>query len=831
MKPSIRGLLALVLMGAALAGAADTDKPKTAPPPAPRWFKSVDQGGDLKGYLTPEGVKLEVVADFPVVTNPVGMTFGEDGSLYVIEWRPDPKPIGEEVFTIVYKDGSLHTFTRVKKSVKDVVKVLRDTKGKGVYDQSEVILEDELPSSILVNDGWLYLSGRGSVRRYKLADLTAKGEGEAKEAKPETVALGFGGRGHGQVSGMALGPGGWLYITAGEGDHVVQGSDGSRATVLGSGAIFRCRPDGSRIEVYSIGYHNPYREVAFDASGNMFHADNAWKNPTASAGARLLHIVEDGDYGIRAKPLTPPPAPEKKKAEEGAKAEKEAKVESEAAMPAEPIGKLPAMLDLGRAAAAGLLCYNDTRFPEKYRGLLYFPDVVNQRVGAYRADPRGATFEVAIGFDLLKSEDPLFRPCQAITGPDGAIYVCDWRTDSTGSAKYAGDGKHGRIYRLRWSGTEGEAELPLRGMDSWAKIVKLGDAELLAALGREEQSDRQVASREAARRGAKLRPALIRMVVWPYLDEKQLDEGMGKELVKEEPNARARLAALSALEMIWDDSVREALLKIVRDPEPPVRRLAFEALGRNCKPGDRDVTEALLQQLEDRDPGARHALFLALGRVGAGDAADGLVNSFKVDEGRDPVLLDGMLRGIERAGRPGIAKLVALAESGDEKDHDRVLDVFIALRTRPAAEAIPGLLKYPHLTARQRVDLLRSFGDYRLAPPLSAEPVIDYLTANADAPTSVKVAGLEVLAGSPVLGTEKGQKLLTKLFEADDAALRKGGIAALGSRASGARVVAELLLSRKLPAELREPIAEALQKHADKDKEAKRLLEEVKKGG
>ena len=53
----------------------------------------VDQGDfdrSLKGYFLPEGFKLEVVIDAPDTVNPVGMTFGPDGTLYLMEWRPDP---------------------------------------------------------------------------------------------------------------------------------------------------------------------------------------------------------------------------------------------------------------------------------------------------------------------------------------------------------------------------------------------------------------------------------------------------------------------------------------------------------------------------------------------------------------------------------------------------------------------------------------------------------------------------------------------------------------------------------------------------------------------
>ena len=76
-----------------------------------------------------------------------------------------------------------------------------------------------------------------------------------------------------------------------------------------------------------------------------------------------------------------------------------------------------------------------------------------------------------------------------VLGPDGAMYVCDWRTNSGGMAA-AGDGKHGRIYRVTWAGTAEVAALPLRSMDSWAKVQRLTDEELIKVLASEEFSDR-----------------------------------------------------------------------------------------------------------------------------------------------------------------------------------------------------------------------------------------------------------------------------------------------------------------------------------------------------
>src|SRR5207248_1801847 len=117
--------------------------------PAPKGLRIVDQGDTeprLKGYKTPEGFKVEIVAEAPVVVHPIALTFAADGTPFVLERRPpgpnDPVREVEETFT--YKDGSKRKVVVPKKSTLDVVKALRDTQGKGVFDEAKVVHEDEL---------------------------------------------------------------------------------------------------------------------------------------------------------------------------------------------------------------------------------------------------------------------------------------------------------------------------------------------------------------------------------------------------------------------------------------------------------------------------------------------------------------------------------------------------------------------------------------------------------------------------------------------------------------------------------------------------------------
>ncbi|MGE3806288.1 MAG: PVC-type heme-binding CxxCH protein, partial [Gemmataceae bacterium] len=793
--------------------------------------------------------------------------------------------------TFTYKDGSKRSVATMRKGIKDVVKALYDTRGEGKYDMASVVLEDELPSSILLHDGWIYLTGRGTVRRYKQSKTN--GPYDIKEV----IAQGFCGYHHHQVSGLTLGNDGMLYITSGDDDNYVEGSDGSRATVLRTGAVFRCRPDGSKMEVFSRGYRNPYRDVAFDKYFNMFHVDNDNEDGSKFMGCRLMHVAEGADFGWRLR--------------EGARCCQPDFVRG--AVYGELPGKLAPMLKTGRGAPAGLLVYNDTYFPEPMRGLLYYPDVYRKNIRAYQIAPRGTTFEVIEEFELLKSNDPLFRPCQAVLGPDGAIYVVDWRTDSGGAGQLSGDGKHGRIYRLSWAGTDDMKAIALRPMNSWEKVIRSSDEELLKLLASENLSDRQKAQGELVHRGDRNWIKLL------YLF-----------LAADQP-VRARIAALGALHAFWNEDVEEGVVSVLRDQSPTVRRLAVEALALHAKPGERKIADVIVRYLEDPEPTVRRAMFLALGKINAPGTEDVLGNLFKTEDMKDLYLWDGLLRGIERLGKPGIEKLITLAESGEDKIHTRVVDAFLALRTRPAAEAIPRLLAYPHLDIQQRADLLHSYSNYQLDPPISTEPILDYLIKNPKEPARVKLAGLEAVNPRDLEKPEAAKKIeqivLTlldeptsearmgalaivdqarikgaaprvaelladpervlaerivaaralralqspkslevlkglvdtkgldatlrletfrtlaavdpgvaaqfaeKLLADNDADMQKEAVLVLGSKPEGAKLIAERFLQKKLPRTLLPQVADSLRVHAAKNPDMGKLLTEVMKGG
>jgi putative membrane-bound dehydrogenase-like protein len=693
--------------------------------------------------------------------------------------------------SIKYKDGSTRRIATLIKKKKDIIKVLASSKSDGVFDKARVVFEDDSITGILPHDGWLYLAGRGTVRRCKQSKL------DGAYDRTEMIAQGFGGHLSGQVSGLTIGPDGWLYITAGAGDHHVEGSDGSRATVLRTGAIFRCRPDGSRLQTIAIGFCNPNGNAAFDLGGNLFHLDEGFPEKGKFAGCRLMHVPDRADLGWRLAP--------------GSHSQPDS---LRSAVFGELPGKMPPLLKTGPGVPSGLFIYNDTCLPEEYRGILFYPDPLRRLVRAYVVVPEKSSFKAVAEFKLVEAaRDEMFRPYQMVLGPNSAIYLVDRRSKSIGASGRPLHGSGGRIYRVSWAGTKDRPALPLRGLDSWAKIGKLEDGELIKALSTDETGDRNRARQELIRRGERNTKGLIGLL--------NRDEALV-----------AKIAALGVLQSMFDADVQAAFEKALKNGDSELQRLAAEALGLCAKKGDRNVHNALLEAMASDDLPVRRAVALAMGRLASPGAGDNLATALSFDDSKDRVLRDGLARALELLGKPGIDALLALGDSGVQKDTNRVVETFLGLRSRAAFAALPTLLNHMHVSSEQQAELMRSCTNYLLDPPVSLDPIAAYVAARPRTAPAVKKALLEVLAAP---GIEPGTKAVdwaaTMATEKADTDLHREAIRVLGKTAVGACKAGRLLLDKKLPVGFGPEVVEALRKHADKNAEAAKLLKDVKKAG
>ncbi|MCA9039268.1 MAG: c-type cytochrome [Planctomycetaceae bacterium] len=757
MRDSIRSVLLLVSFCIPLSAQDDFHEYEFEKRPAPNWVKMIDQGTlnpELTGIQTPDGIKVELFATNPAVIDPVGMAFAPDGTPYVLEWRQASGKVNSH-YEFTYQDGTQGHVERIFKDVSDVMKQLIDEDGDGIYESSKIVMDDlQCPSSLMIHDGWFYFPSNGWVIRRRQSEPGGEFDIE------EEIVHGLCGFDHHQSSGVTLSHDGWLFVPAGDNDNRGEGTDGSRSTVLRTGAVFRMQPDGSRLHEYARGFRNPYRDVSFDHFYNMFHVDNDQEDGSKFQGVRLMHIAEGADFGWRLYP--------------GAICCRTDFVRG--AVFGEKPGKMPAMLKTGRGAPAGLMIYQGTAFPEFFRGLLIYPDVYRKMVRAYEVSKVGATFKIDREFVLMDSTDDLFRPCQALVGPDGAIYIVDWRTPSGGAGRVWGDSEHGRIYRLTWSGIEGVPAMTAGSLKDWKRLTSGSDDLLWKTLKTTDDFElRHRAQMELLKRGNNL--------------DKFIALAMNTKAKPE-----ARVMALGAAAQHYNAAVKSMLLAVLADEHPQLRRVAAETLSRNVPKTDvdRDLIYALTLAIEDDDAAVKRSAALALGELAsllpAGDAlrqeaATQIASRLANIPIKESYLFDGVLRGLERLDQDGLDHLEIWLTGENSLLRETAVFAVQSLRTRAGADLLDRLLTQDQLqllSPDQQARVIATYRDIIFDPPIKATAITEWMEKQNDLPLSVQLACMETLGAVPGGDKEVMNKLATSLLTNNSEEVRQRVITSIG---------------------------------------------------
>jgi hypothetical protein len=573
----------------------------------------------------------------------------------------------------------------------------------------------------------------------------AEGLHRLVEGKRETLVQGAG------LVGITLGTDGWLYLSSTEGDTSLLGRDGSKASVSRTGALFRCTTEGNKLHVFALGVRHVAGPLAFHLAGHAFALDADLADAGRFTGCRLLHLADGGDYGYRLA--------------FGAKGEKPDA--QRAAAWGEAPGTLPPLLKTGRGEPSGLFSYHDTQLPERFRGLVYYPDARDRTVRAYRLEAKGASFRVTEEFTFLTGGDG-FRPCGMFTGPEGALYVVDRSTDKA------------LLWRLTWKGTGDEEKLPPRDLDKRDDLMAETDA--LKALASPDQGERLRARTSLLKSGDKVRGGLL------------------KVLADEEQPWTARMLAVGCLLPLDDAEVRKGWLGKLGNSDAEVQRVCAEALGvLGVGSGDKATHGALLRALAEDDAQLRRSVAVAMGRNAQAGAGDNLTATLSFDKGTCAVLRDGLLRGLESLGKPGLVALRTMVASGSQREIDLVANLYRGLRTESAFDELPELLGNPHLNTEQRVALVRA--SIRM-PHRTLDPVVLALAGNDKEPAELKRAALEILAVPGVRFGPKSAVWATRLLNDANSDLRTAATAAIGAR----------LKARDVSPEERETLLKALKR-------------------
>ncbi|MEW6160874.1 MAG: HEAT repeat domain-containing protein, partial [Verrucomicrobiota bacterium] len=420
------------------------------------------------------------------------------------------------------------------------------------------------------------------------------------------------------LHGLAFGPDGKLYFSIGDRGFSIVSREGRLLAYPDTGAVLRCNPDGTDLEVFCIGLRNP-QELAFDAFGNLWTGDNDTAGPDNS---RLLYLVEGGDYGWRCSYQHMP----------GFGPWVQENVWQGGVDGTLPHAGLPAQ------GPAGFAYYPGAGMGAEWKGQFLMCDFPGG-IYSFLVQPAGASFEMTNRKKFLWN----CWPTDVEFGPDGALYVSDWVEGWVMPQK-------GRIYRINQAREAGV----IAAADFSKILAQAGSQSTLAQLrewlAHPHMRVRQKAQFELAERAQRelgTTPARLGGSVAILLETAQSGR-----------TQFARIHALWGLGQVLEAAHKESIettprlvLKkikpLLRDADPEIRAQTVRVFGHARSS---DFTRELIRLLQDKNPRVQFFAALSLGRLGQTSAVPALLSMLRANSGNDPYLTHAAVMGLEGCG-------------------------------------------------------------------------------------------------------------------------------------------------------------------------------------
>lgn len=595
--PTVAGMLATYALANNAGRARHTDtqastQPTTKPtadtvahfpcPPAP----NLSPAEELKSFAIQPGYSIELVASEPEVQDPVTISFDADGRMWVCEMRgymPD-----------VYAHNEDAAIGRIS--------VLEDTHGDGRYDKATVFLDNlYLPRAVApVGDGVLVAS---PPHLWFCRDT--KGDLHCDEKVEVYGKYGLGRDPEYGDNGLLWARDNWIYSAT---SHI-------RLHYLGDGK-FENSTTANRGQ-WGISQDDVGR-LYFNYNSDQLRGDMI---PTAYLSRNPDYKPAGGNWRVESDQTTWSSRPN----------------------PGINRGYEPGNLRDGRLATVTATCgpavfrgtalgddaYGNAFIPEPagnivMRKTLSESDGVVKATGVYY-QPAGN----APKLEFLTSSDERFRPVNAFTGPDGALYIVDM---------YRGVIQHKTYVTpyLRHQVFERELEQPLHEGRIW-RIVKQGST-LVPAPKMSKKPALQLVARLSDRNGW-IRDTAQRLLV-EHNDPASV--APLEQLVKTSANPLARLDALWTLSGM-DKLNPEILLAGLNDNDARVCAAAIRLSEPMLADPDGKMIDAVMKLQSRQDVRLQFVLSVsALNSVKTEDALIGILR----DSGQTPLIIDAALSGL-----------------------------------------------------------------------------------------------------------------------------------------------------------------------------------------
>lgn len=659
---SVPGYIALVLLAArfgvvvADCVAADGVAPTYNPPVA----EASDQAQRaLKRIRAPKGFQVEVFAAEPLLANPVAFCVDSQGRFYVAETFRHHAGVTDNRQHMYWLEDDLAARTvedRVAMYRKHLgerfaeyigeherVRLIEDRDGDGVADHSQVFADgfseaaDGIGAGLLARNGKVWFACIPAL--WLLQDTTGDGHADQRRALHTGYGVHVAFLGH-DLHGLRMGPDGKLYFSIG--DRGLNVTTPERHLYYpDTGAVLRCNPDGSDLEVFAFGLRNP-QELAFDEYGNLFTGDN---NSDGGDKARWVHVVEGGDSGWRIgyqylnTPVRRGPwNDERLWTPEGAR---------QAAYLVPPIANLA-------DGPSGLTYYPGTGLTPEYQGNFFLADFrggsAQSGIRTFKQKRQGASFELDKPSEFVWS----VLATDVDFGIDSALYISDWVEgwDKTG---------RGRIYKVTAQGQVDDPQVAEVRQLIIAGMRHRPAPELASLLRHGDMRIRQEAQFALADAGAEHAELLA-------------------EMARHSDHQLARIHAIWALGQIGrdDSAVVEPLITLLNDRDDEIRAQAAKVLGDvRCAP----AYDQLVERLADGEPRVRFFAAQSLGKLGRTEAIPGLFAMIDANGDDDPYLRHA---GVTALARINDAQAV-LARAEDPSPAVRMA-VLLTLRRWESAE-------------------------------------------------------------------------------------------------------------------------------------------------